>query len=522
MSPVRVLRGFTLGGIGGVLGWFLIEFLPPPFPSPPFRPGAFEAPGAIIPSITPTDSGLQGIILGLCIGGMLGISEGVAEGTASRFRRSLFAFLGLGGLGGFLGLYFGQILYGILGGDGRVPGNVGEFFQQIIARSVGWMLIGLLLGAVFGAPNLSARRAWNGAMGGAMGGLLGGFFFQTLTSAGIFQGVQGRLVGFAMLGAAIGFFISLIAEALKRVWVKVLTGRNEGREHILDTAVAYVGRDELAEIPVFLDPSLPRRVASFRANGGRYSLVPEPNAPPILVNGQPAASGQVLRDGDAIQFGRVTLAYFEKATATGRARPVDSVPLAEFGQHAVLSGTAPIPTASNVCEFCGQQRDPLTGACACSVPADAAMPGGAYPPPGMAPGMGPGMAPAYAPAPAPDFGGGYATAAPGYAATVMDPGLATAGGPRLVVTAGPYAGQVFPVAGDDIYIGRDPSQSIPLTNDSTTSRRHARLAYVNGAWTLYDAGSSNGTWVNGVRIQEQPLFPGDVVRLGATEFRIEG
>src|SRR4051812_37535035 len=122
MSPLRVLRGFILGGVGGVLGWFLIEFLPAPFPSPPFRPSAFEA-GGNIPSITPGDSGLQGIILGLCIGGMLGIAEGVAEGTASRFRRSLFTFLGLGGLGGFLGLYFGQILYGVLGGDGRPPGD---------------------------------------------------------------------------------------------------------------------------------------------------------------------------------------------------------------------------------------------------------------------------------------------------------------------------------------------------------------------------------------------------------------
>jgi pSer/pThr/pTyr-binding forkhead associated (FHA) protein len=36
-----------------------------------------------------------------------------------------------------------------------------------------------------------------------------------------------------------------------------------------------------------------------------------------------------------------------------------------------------------------------------------------------------------------------------------------------------------------------------------------------------DEGSSNGTFVNGVRIQEQPLFPGDIIRVGSTELRFE-
>lgn len=509
MSPARVLRGFILGGAGGLLGWLLAEFLPAPFPSPPFRVYLWEHTGGVVPLIAPESNGLLGLVLGLCIGGMLGIAEGVSEGTQARFRRTVLAFLALGALGGFLGLYFGQILYGALGGNPNLPESAAAFFHQIIARSLGWMLIGIFLGAVFGAPGLSARRAWNGAIGGGIGGLLGGFFFQTLTTSGLLVGMQGRLVGFVMLGAAIGFFINLVAEALKRVWVKVLVGRNEGREHVLDTPIAYVGRDELAEVPVFLDPTLPRRVASFRATGGRYALHPETPDIPIRVNGQPLVAGQVLRDGDAIQFGRVTLGYFEKATATGRARPVDRVPLAEVGPHAVLTDAAPIPTAAGVCEYCGHPRDPATGACLCTVPEG--------PLPGPAP------SPAYAPA---------AAASPAYgisgtgAATVLLPGPGVApaavGGPALIVLSGPYAGQAFPLPGPEVTLGRDPQQQIPLTQDQTASRRHARLYWTGTAWVVRDEGSANGTWVNGVRVSEQPLYPGDVLRIGTTELRFDG
>lgn len=519
MSPVRVLRGFIFGGIGGFLAWLLCEFLPPPFPSPPFRIHLWES-GVAPPPIGPDLAGVQGLILGLCIGGFLGISEGIGEGTYARFRRSALWFTVLGAVGGFVGLYFGQLLFQQLGGRVEQPTNAAEFFRMIFVRGFSWMLMGLFLGTVFGIPTLSVRRMINGAIGGAIGGFLGGFFLQTLTSTGLFQGMQGRLVGFTLIGALIGFFINLLAEVMKRVWVKILIGRNEGREYALDMPLAYVGRDELAEIPVFLDPAVPRRMASFRFNSGRYALHAESTLLPITVNGQPFTPGQILRDGDAIQFGRVTLGFYEKATATDSVRAVDRVTLAAPAPPA--GGGMPIPRGPNVCEFCGQQRDPATGACACTVPGDTG--GGGYgapaygapsygePAPGgySVPGYG---APAYAP-----------PADPGYGATMLDPGgagMATGGQARLVATEGPYTGHIFPIPGAEAGIGRDVSQEVPLPNDGTASRRHARVYWANGNWILRDEGSANGTWINGVRIQEQALFPGDSFRVGHSHFRFE-
>ena len=56
--------------------------------------------------------------------------------------------------------------------------------------------------------------------------------------------------------------------------------------------------------------------------------------------------------------------------------------------------------------------------------------------------------------------------------------------------------------------------------DDTVSRRHAELRLREGSWILRDLGSSNGTWVNGRRVMEAEVAPGDEVVLGACRFRL--
>jgi len=99
-----------------------------------------------------------------------------------------------------------------------------------------------------------------------------------------------------------------------------------------------------------------------------------------------------------------------------------------------------------------------------------------------------------------------------------------ASGPRLVATMGTYAGSIFPLVGPSMDIGRDAGNPIPLPNDTNTSRRHATVQMTNGQVILVDNSSSNGTYVNGVRIPgqtPQPLRPGDEVNIGNTRFRFE-
>jgi hypothetical protein len=111
------------------------------------------------------------------------------------------------------------------------------------------------------------------------------------------------------------------------------------------------------------------------------------------------------------------------------------------------------------------------------------------------------------------------TAAPiGATATVIAAGPAT----RLVATQGPYAGQAFELTGDLMTIGRDAAQAIALVNDMGVSRTHAQIIRQGDQTLIEDLGSTNGTYVNGVRISAPtPIKPGDTLQLGASLFRVE-
>ena len=72
-----------------------------------------------------------------------------------------------------------------------------------------------------------------------------------------------------------------------------------------------------------------------------------------------------------------------------------------------------------------------------------------------------------------------------------------------------------------VTIGRLPECTIPV-NDNNVSRHHAEVRAAGSAFVLVDLGSTNGTNVNGVRIQgERGLVDGDIVSVGSTHLRFE-
>lgn len=133
-------------------------------------------------------------------------------------------------------------------------------------------------------------------------------------------------------------------------------------------------------------------------------------------------------------------------------------------------GSAGTPAAEpGMCPFCGGAKDPVTGACACSEPA-----------------------------------------------------LAAAGtGPRLIASQGPYSGNIYTLDRDELTVGREESCDIAFPLDNTASRNHAKFVGSGGSWKVVDMGSSNGTFVNGMKIQEQDLMPGDEILIGGSRLRFE-
>jgi serine/threonine protein kinase len=91
---------------------------------------------------------------------------------------------------------------------------------------------------------------------------------------------------------------------------------------------------------------------------------------------------------------------------------------------------------------------------------------------------------------------------------------------HLQVIAGPDQGRAFPLEdGQTLVIGRGQNTGTQL-KDLQVSRVHCELQMVGGKFRLLDNGSAAGTLVNGKKIVEQDIKPGDVIQIGTTQLKI--
>ena len=94
----------------------------------------------------------------------------------------------------------------------------------------------------------------------------------------------------------------------------------------------------------------------------------------------------------------------------------------------------------------------------------------------------------------------------------------------LVVVSSPdlEEGERVELAHEALTIGRGPLNDLQLDQDDFASGKHALVdPRRDGVW-VEDLGSTNGTFVNGVRLSSsRRLAPGDVLRVGETDFRYE-
>jgi pSer/pThr/pTyr-binding forkhead associated (FHA) protein len=457
----KLLYLLVFGAIGGLLAWAVME----PFTTDDLRR-----------SVDWGHLTLFGLVSGGFIGAMIGFASGLSLGTSAHALRGLLLGALVGLPGGLCGVYLGQVVFSILGLALPIIGLIG-------GRILGWGLFGLFVGMAEGVVGRSMKRVRQGAIGGAIGGALGGALFDALafTLGGAFsaalraegeEGAFSRAVALLLMGAGIGLFIGLLELVSRQAWVRVIYGRNEGKDYPIDRSGAVIGRDELADVPLRGDPQVAPRHAEILIDGGQYLLVPHA---PVQVNGAAVSHQVALDDGDQLQIGSFQLLFQLRAgAAVGQPRDIVRAPL-----------PPPPPVPAGSCPYCGQRYDPLTGACACAIPTAPAQAG-------------------FSPATYPTS----ATAVMATAATTLvglDPQVASL---RAVV----------PAAG--LRIGREAGNDL-IIPDPTVSRRHARIVPEGGMLVLYDEGSTNGTFVNEQRITRQPIQPGDIVRFGNVRFRAE-
>src|SRR5260370_5765200 len=95
----------------------------------------------------------------------------------------------------------------------------------------------------------------------------------------------------------------------------------------------------------------------------------------------------------------------------------------------------------------------------------------------------------------------------------METEVAYSPGGFVLEQAHPAPSRLWALHDDRLTIGRDPSSDI-FVDDTRVSRHHADLIHHRLDWSIVDIGSTNGTYVNGARVREAVLPPGDRIQLG--------
>jgi pSer/pThr/pTyr-binding forkhead associated (FHA) protein len=471
-----VIKMFV-GALAGLLFWMIFE---------PQMPADYYS------SRAPIVMGEMVIWLGVAIGVAIGGFSGWQQGSRLHLIRGLF----LGGLFGMIGIQIGiglgSGLLHVLGAESTLNNPTVPILIRMPFRFLYVAPMGLFLGAAIGATTLNWRRVIQGAIGGTIGAGIGGLLFDPISAAfapltmslkHVAQGgtpevgIFGRVALCLLLGAGIGLFIGIIENVAKVAWLRLAVGRNEGKEWVVDMAQTVIGRSETAQVPLFGDTAIAPKQASILRRGAEYLLVDENSPSGTYLNGQRITQSPLFH-GAIIGVGSYKLEFLMKV------------------------GTAPQRAAE---ALRGQQHYALQGAGA-QVGAPYAAPAASvsYQQP--------------TPTQAPVFPAPNVPSAPSVPTQMVSP-QPMSGIDTLVAIAGPLTGQRFPITGN-LEVGRE-GMGIPLTFDTSASRKHANFSPSPAGIILTDLGSTNGTFVNDQRVQAASLVKGDLVRIGITTFRVE-
>jgi MFS family permease len=311
---IRIWYNAVFGGLGGLLGWLLFgRFV-----------GWLVDTGAIDPIL---DWQLVAILGGLFIGASIGYFvvsvDAILDRAAVKFLRYASVGVVLGAAGGLVGFWVGEgVNYALQPAAGETMTN-GRAAGIVLARGIGWMLFGLLVGVSEGVAARSFGKFSYGAIGGTLGGFIGGAIFGWLMLADKDDAgyLYGQAIGLVVLGACIGSLTALVEEVLKPAALKVMRGWQEGREYPLVKAQSVVGRDESVDILLLRDMKVEKQHVVIHRRANRFLLM-NPSSPPqnTLVNGMPTTGSVELHDGDRIQLGNVVLKFLMRAARERRKR----------------------------------------------------------------------------------------------------------------------------------------------------------------------------------------------------------
>ncbi len=242
-----------------------------------------------------------GALIGGAVGFFLNACGPYRDGAWRKLARSATWGAIAGALGGALGLVLGEVI-------------ISWFQGGLTGRALSWAVLGLGIGVSQGLAERSPQRLLHGVLGGLLGGAIGGYLFEALRLTMKDRYDLGQGLGIVVLGAGLGTFLALAEQVLRRAWVQVLSGRQEGRTYLLARSQSTLGLDERAEVGLFADPLIARRHAAIERTARGYVLHNHAEAGRTRLNGADVAVGSQspLKDGDRIVLGQTQLLFRQR------------------------------------------------------------------------------------------------------------------------------------------------------------------------------------------------------------------
>jgi pSer/pThr/pTyr-binding forkhead associated (FHA) protein len=308
------------GLLGGAIGWIPVEI---------------ATHGHSLTEQESTWTVLAGIVSVALVAGMIGgmilaAQDNSFELTPRAMRRFRLGFV----ICLVLALpetYYSDLIFSrVLREGGWGVDHPGSELYLVAGRLLGWSFMGLMLGVGVGLASSSLQNVLKGALGGLIGGFVGGAGFDLIGSLSP-SGLGPRLIGFCVIGLAIGFFIGLVQQLTKSAWLAVEAGRLRGRQFRLEGKTLTLGRAEENSVGLFGDPGVQARHAIILHQGDSYTLKNLAVQAGTLVNGNRIES-MPLHDGDQVKISNYELTF--------HLRPAKQVPRSAAVGLPAIEGSA--------------------------------------------------------------------------------------------------------------------------------------------------------------------------------------
>lgn len=248
-------------------------------------------------------------VVGSAVGVVLGVFFAITEGLVDSSWKKAIDGAWKGAIAGIIGgvlsalaaqaflFYVGERIFQASGG--RLGGGL------IVARSIGWLVVGAAIGVGEGLRAGSGKKIVLGLIGGSLGGFTGGLVF-TLLSMSYPDFFLGRLLALMLLGGLIAILYSLLEKRFAVGSLKALNGPLKGKEFLINQRKLVLGKDGQCDILLSGYRDVGDRHAELKSKRGE--LVLNKGQGKVLVNDKEVIE-QKLKLDDVIQLGSAKFLY---------------------------------------------------------------------------------------------------------------------------------------------------------------------------------------------------------------------